>query len=300
MPEKKRFFALCFAIMLMPAPMALAQDSSSSVEIYQDALDPSKPADQPLPNPLTFFKVDETSKTIVRKSENKSRSLKIKTTIADKLKTTKLQAAIPIPPRRPKTLNAPDSFVKKARADDKKKTEIAVEKPKPPKKPVKTASNIVKIPAVRSAQKAKIKTILSKPSKDVFEENLVKPSLQDILESIDPKAAKENAAANNGLSLAYRQGVTELPADIRNVLSVGLLSHLKSEPRSRLEIMGYASSPKNDESEARRVSLKRVRTIHDFLVGKGIESSRIDIRSMGLSAPTTRQPDRVDLRLLSP
>jgi outer membrane protein OmpA-like peptidoglycan-associated protein len=64
----------------------------------------------------------------------------------------------------------------------------------------------------------------------------------------------------------------------------------------RLQLKAYASAEGGTASAARRLSLSRALTVRSQLIAKGIRSTRIDVRALGIAE--SGEPDRVDVLLL--
>ena len=60
----------------------------------------------------------------------------------------------------------------------------------------------------------------------------------------------------------------------------------------RVQVMAYASGTPETESQARRTSLARGLAVRQYLYNKGIRSTRIDVRALGLKG---NGADRVDV-----
>jgi len=66
----------------------------------------------------------------------------------------------------------------------------------------------------------------------------------------------------------------------------------------RIELLAYASKKDTSEADARRLSLKRAFSVRGYLMDKGIDGTRIDLRALG---PAEKgPPERVDIEFLAP
>jgi outer membrane protein OmpA-like peptidoglycan-associated protein len=77
----------------------------------------------------------------------------------------------------------------------------------------------------------------------------------------------------------------------------GLAAKLKTNDQ-RLQIIAYASGSADQSSAARRLSLKRALTVREFLIERGVRSTRMDVRALG-NQSGEGPPDRVDIVLES-
>ena len=62
----------------------------------------------------------------------------------------------------------------------------------------------------------------------------------------------------------------------------------------RIELRAHAGSPGETSSDARRLSLKRGLAVRQYLIDRGIDPRRIDVRALG-GASDAGAPDRVDI-----
>ena len=111
----------------------------------------------------------------------------------------------------------------------------------------------------------------------------------------EPRSADEEAY----VSVPFTQGLTEIDAGITSEIETRLLPVLNDNPGWKLQIQAFASPAKDGTSSARKASLARAMSVRDFLIGKGIEATRIDFRALG--AESDRDPmDRVDMIVFDP
>ncbi len=69
---------------------------------------------------------------------------------------------------------------------------------------------------------------------------------------------------------------------------------LKEDENKRIQLLAYAKENSDDTSRARRLSLSRALSVRSYLIEKGIQSTRIDVRALG--SKTDQKPeDRVDI-----
>lgn len=109
----------------------------------------------------------------------------------------------------------------------------------------------------------------------------------------------QNAApANPNLTtIPYISGESRIEDHVRQTIEQRILSKLMKDDTARLQIRSYASSTDENISNARRISLTRALSIRTYLLSKGIEPQRLDIRALG--SQTNQTPlDRVDLLIV--
>jgi outer membrane protein OmpA-like peptidoglycan-associated protein len=95
------------------------------------------------------------------------------------------------------------------------------------------------------------------------------------------------------VTLAFPGGQGELPA--ADLAALDALARQYATGEDRLQIRAYAASTVSDGgSGARRLSLTRALAVRQYLIDKGIRSTRIDVRALG--APTDGSAaDRVEV-----
>ena len=112
-----------------------------------------------------------------------------------------------------------------------------------------------------------------------------------------PQPRSENEQAY--VSLPFTDGRTDLDEPITKEIELKLLPLLNDNPAWKLQIQAFASPVKDGTSSARKASLARAMAVRSFLLGKGIEATRMDVRALG--AESDRDPlDRVDLVVFDP
>lgn len=101
------------------------------------------------------------------------------------------------------------------------------------------------------------------------------------------------------VSVPFDQGSVAVNEAVSAELETKLLPLLNENPGWQLQIQAFASPIKDGLSSARKASLDRALAVRDYLLSKGVEASRIDMRALG--AESDRDPmDRVDLILFDP
>jgi len=118
-----------------------------------------------------------------------------------------------------------------------------------------------------------------------------KPQRQASLPGPAPKAA-----ALGSSSIAFAVGEADLDAAGKARLD-GLAKRLKVQSKIRMQLLAYAGGENLSASKARRLSLSRALAIRSYLIGKGVRSTRIDVRALGNKVPSGK-PDRVDLKII--
>jgi outer membrane protein OmpA-like peptidoglycan-associated protein len=108
---------------------------------------------------------------------------------------------------------------------------------------------------------------------------------------------KKSPAKEAPITMEFKSRLTNLQSDQETALKTDILPRLKANPNQRLQIQAFASHNSNEESEARRISLARALAVRAFLLGNGIDPSRMDVRALG-SNTTSKMTDRVDLVFL--
>lgn len=101
------------------------------------------------------------------------------------------------------------------------------------------------------------------------------------------------------VSLPFKDGITDLDDTTSREIESKLLPLLNDNPAWKLQIQAFASPIKDGTSSARKASLARAMSVRSFLLNKGIEPTRMDVRALG--AESDRDPmDRVDLIVFNP
>ncbi|MFN3827474.1 MAG: hypothetical protein ACK4NR_07600 [Micavibrio sp.] len=146
-----------------------------------------------------------------------------------------------------------------------------------------------------------------RPQKESGEENL--PPAAVITEAEETKEIKlasiprppqpRSEDEEAYVSVPFAQGLITVNEAVSAELESRLLPLLNDNPAWKLQIQSFASPLKDGLSSARKASLDRGLAVRNYLLGKGIEASRIDVRALG--AESDRDPmDRVDLILFDP
>lgn len=109
-----------------------------------------------------------------------------------------------------------------------------------------------------------------------------------------PRPTPAPAPQGGVVTLAFPGGQGELPA-AGDLTALDALARQYANGEDRLQIRAYAASTVSDGgSGARRLSLTRALAVRQYLIDKGIRSTRIDVRALG--APTDgTAADRVEV-----
>ena len=108
-----------------------------------------------------------------------------------------------------------------------------------------------------------------------------------------PGGVEEDAGIGTGFRLLFPPGSPELPAAAAIVIHE-LADTMAREPALRLRLAAYASGEAENPVPARRLSLQRALKVREALVGEGVNTLRIDVMALGITAPAPPR-DRVDL-----
>lgn len=96
-----------------------------------------------------------------------------------------------------------------------------------------------------------------------------------------------------GLRLMFGEGSAELAEEAKSNLQ-GLAATLMKDGNARVQLLAYASSPDDNASRARRLSLSRALAVRAYLIDQGVRSTRMDVRALG-NKIEDGPPDRVDI-----
>lgn len=100
------------------------------------------------------------------------------------------------------------------------------------------------------------------------------------------------------LTLAFAPAAEKLDKAALDVMKSDILPALRQDQTVRALIVAYAAPVAGgDVGSARRLSLSRAVAVRSYLLDKGIEAGRIDVRAQGVSE--SGAPDRVDVTILS-
>lgn len=119
------------------------------------------------------------------------------------------------------------------------------------------------------------------------------PAPQVAAAPVAPRPVPAPAAQGGVVTIAFPGGQGELPPG--DLTALDALAKQYAAGEDRLQIRAYATNSVSDGgSGARRLSLTRALAVRQYLIDKGIRSTRIDVRALG--APTDGSaPDRVEI-----
>lgn len=114
-----------------------------------------------------------------------------------------------------------------------------------------------------------------------------------------PRAPNVEKFEEEFVTLKFAPGVREPDEKIQSEMESGILTLLQKNPAWRVQIQAFASPDGEDVSNARRISLARALAVRTWLMDRGVEANRMDVRALG--AETDRNPaDRVDMVFFDP
>jgi outer membrane protein OmpA-like peptidoglycan-associated protein len=148
---------------------------------------------------------------------------------------------------------------------------------------------------------------------DLQANQLVQPTAQDILDSIDVPGSVEVPVADvmteqlydagdERMSLKYQKGaiVAEDEAKERILKPIAVKA---LETGRRVQILAHASPSREGQATSRRLSLARALGVKDYLESQGIQPKMIDIQPLGdttMDKEPQKPADRVDIYILDP
>ena len=95
--------------------------------------------------------------------------------------------------------------------------------------------------------------------------------------------------------LRFAAGAEEMDA-AATALVDALVAENGSDARV-IQVRAYAAGSGETNSAARRLSLKRAVGVRTYMIHKGMQAARIDVRALG-PAPDAGPPDRVDIVIM--
>lgn len=110
--------------------------------------------------------------------------------------------------------------------------------------------------------------------------------------------AAATTAGSGETAVKFKPGITELGAGAQPVLDA-LANRLLANPQLRVQLVSHATGAADDAMEARRVSLARAVAVRAYLLGKGVQSLRIDVRALGNHVDNGPVADQLDLVVVS-
>lgn len=276
----------------LPTPSVVVFDRPQSSVIVEPEIERDDGNGPLLPLPATDVAV-------------KSGELKEKAPVSD--------TAVVIPARKPKAavqvmdLNVSGETLRdKAKLPSLDRTNHyrpSAPKTMPAVPPVKVEANpipnMANMPPV-SAEDKKRPTAGEIMMDDALTRHMVKndKDVKEVLGIQETGPAGEDSAMDE-FSIAFKADAIELKQDDRKLLDRIVIKRLSDDSTYRVLIRSYASRSDGTESSARRTSLSRALVVRSYLLTKGIQPTRIDVRA--LSDQTQEKPlDRIDLTLIAP
>jgi len=116
-------------------------------------------------------------------------------------------------------------------------------------------------------------------------------------ESPAQKADKVKADKDK-VTLPFKPGQVDMDDSVSAYLKPDIVESLKSSTNSRIQILAYSSAPDGKESQARRISLSRALAVRSYLVAKGIDAARMDVKALGLHPDPKAAPDQVEMSVI--
>ncbi|MHA1570163.1 MAG: OmpA family protein [Alphaproteobacteria bacterium] len=110
------------------------------------------------------------------------------------------------------------------------------------------------------------------------------------------KASPAPAITGDSLRLTFTTAKAELKPEATERLTA-LAARLMEGPEMRVQLKAYAAGTAETASQARRLSLSRALAVRSFLIAKGVESTRMDVRALGTKFEEG-PPDRVDILIV--
>jgi outer membrane protein OmpA-like peptidoglycan-associated protein len=110
--------------------------------------------------------------------------------------------------------------------------------------------------------------------------------------------AAATTAGSGETAVKFRPGITDLGTGAQPVLDA-LANRLLANQQLRVQLVSHATGAADDAMEARRVSLARAVAVRGYLVGKGVQSQRIDVRTLGNHVDSGPVADQLDLVVVS-
>lgn len=132
---------------------------------------------------------------------------------------------------------------------------------------------------------------------DQQEEEAAAAPLKELV-SLPEKPVRAPLPPSGPVMLVYKGGEVDLSGDAAALIEKNVLENLALDPESRVRIMAYAAAEDGKEATSRRISLARALAVRSFLIGRGIDATRLDVRAMGLVPDRATTADKVDIILV--
>jgi len=115
--------------------------------------------------------------------------------------------------------------------------------------------------------------------------------------AVKPAAAEAAPALGSTSTIRFARGDTGISPEGRGTLDT-VAAELARDRHLRLRLIAHASSSDGDPMGARRLALIRAVELRSYLLDKGVESARMDVRALGERNEGNGPPDRVDIIVL--
>jgi len=182
-------------------------------------------------------------------------------------------------------------------------------KPKPPKK-TPAAKPAPAKPTVAAPPAPAKPTVAALPAPVTAPAKVTPPPAQTGSPSaatMNSPAAQTPASAEAGSSPVMPEGLAPAArlrfasgAEDMDEAAIALVDALVSENGSGarvIQVRAYAAGSSETNSAARRLSLKRAVAVRTYMIHKGMQAARIDVRALG-PAPDAGPADRVDIVIM--
>jgi outer membrane protein OmpA-like peptidoglycan-associated protein len=115
---------------------------------------------------------------------------------------------------------------------------------------------------------------------------------QDSITEEQTSALPAPSLNDEPISITFGVDETDLPSSADSTL-VPLAERMQSNQNVRVQLLAYASKANGSVSSVRRKSLSRALSVRKFLMDRGIQSTRIEVRALG-DKNEGGAPDRID------
>jgi len=116
---------------------------------------------------------------------------------------------------------------------------------------------------------------------------------------VPPQTASLSAKGGIPAQVNFSGSDTDLPDQAKPTLD-RVIQSLQADPQLRIELVAYASGSADQASQARRISLSRALAVRAYLIEKGIDSQRFEVRALGNRVDNGgTAADRVEILALS-
>ncbi|MEP3116290.1 OmpA family protein [Nisaea sp.] len=190
--------------------------------------------------------------------------------------------------------NAPGNVTRTGTGTGTKTTIPDITIPAPPKATTSTAAIIPPPPPAAITTPAIPTPSVATPATSAKTPEPVKKVAS---EAPKTPAPAPKASSGSAISIAFDADTKTLPASASATLGE-VAEKMKADKSMRVQLLAYASAGERSEAKARRLSLSRALEVRSHLIGKGIASTRMDVRALGNQA-SSGSPDRVDLTLVN-